>query len=718
MWMRLLTGIYNTGANRLSGDISNDTVQYKATYITDALIFTQYLPPSNYYDAFTTKSIVSMKISPTFDELETFYDSRLQYYGLTSYDILPLKWSAGLLLHPRLMRESIRFMHDHLMLQHKDLTMHFWLYLLYFNLSTNDVWKRGPTAVANWCKQEGTELLHSMLDFMKRYDKPGTYIFFCLIVGGILFTPALVIELGIAAGGFGVAAGGYEVGKFVLSTPIDWTKFVTALPALTALLTDALKQSLETLVGDLSQLVKGQSYLGLKLNVFKDANFAMSSLDQFNVGRCGWQQVPWMINFDGIPVFSRSGLGTLAGEEQMTNFNQPCVRQANDIMMITHVAKNKNLYMTSDAQIKVHLFWPFGHFAKYKDDKSIDKTRQFKVRMATKDKTFKHDDVKTYDDFSYDGSCKNVWRIAESDLSYIAVLTTSDLARVKRSKANFPFGDEAKVKRDTKGEIFFDHFETLVKTLWKDIVADPVEAIVHDPLDAAKEVAEYVKTEVNEVVHDVATGVKVVEQGVTTVAKASGVVAAGALHLAGDVIDAEKEIISGKDPVKVGKDLIKDGLDVVKDTKKTVRKLFRGNKKRNNKVHPVGEIVEDIEEHIVEPCTEVLEDYLDAIKNQDDGVGTLRSRTLVLEAYYTTHDHVTFIAVVGTKKEFASVKDFVKRKLNNISVTEDHRAKTVTLHVNGEPQFINPTELSDDSGELGKVTKKFFDDASGHMFFF
>lgn len=107
----------------------------------------------------------------------------------------------------------------------------------------------------------------------------------------------------------------------------------------------------------------GQVYAGITLNVYKrpKSGIVMSSFELYNPHYCGYQQLPWMINLAGIPIWSRSGLGS----ESVVGFgihntHNPAVQQRDDIMLVSYITPPilTSLLVGSIFSHRVHLFWP------------------------------------------------------------------------------------------------------------------------------------------------------------------------------------------------------------------------------------------------------------------------------------------------------------------------------------------------------------------------
>lgn len=107
----------------------------------------------------------------------------------------------------------------------------------------------------------------------------------------------------------------------------------------------------------------GQKYTGIVLNVYKDASYGlvMTSFQMYNPHYCGFQQMPWMINLGGVPVYSRSGLGSesIAGFG-IHNTHNPAVMQLGSLMLVSYVspAALRSFPISTIFSSRIHLFWP------------------------------------------------------------------------------------------------------------------------------------------------------------------------------------------------------------------------------------------------------------------------------------------------------------------------------------------------------------------------
>ena len=83
----------------------------------------------------------------------------------------------------------------------------------------------------------------------------------------------------------------------------------------------------------------GQCYIGIKLNVYKHDELLLTSFEKFNGGTCGFDQLPWIANIDGIGVWTQSGKGSEnVGGFDVTNTHTPHVSQKGHILVAAYSA--------------------------------------------------------------------------------------------------------------------------------------------------------------------------------------------------------------------------------------------------------------------------------------------------------------------------------------------------------------------------------------------
>lgn len=85
-----------------------------------------------------------------------------------------------------------------------------------------------------------------------------------------------------------------------------------------------------------SSYSEGQCYTNITLHLYKSGNLMLSSFDKYNVGKCGFQQLPWMANVNGLGIWSHSGSGRVL-MFKFTNSRCPYVTQRENILICAYI---------------------------------------------------------------------------------------------------------------------------------------------------------------------------------------------------------------------------------------------------------------------------------------------------------------------------------------------------------------------------------------------
>jgi hypothetical protein len=82
-------------------------------------------------------------------------------------------------------------------------------------------------------------------------------------------------------------------------------------------------------------LSKGQAYTSIFLNLFKSPSrsVVMTSFDRYNVGRHAFQQNTWMVNMNGVGIWSQSGAFR---DMEIINISNPAVTQQGNILLAVY----------------------------------------------------------------------------------------------------------------------------------------------------------------------------------------------------------------------------------------------------------------------------------------------------------------------------------------------------------------------------------------------
>lgn len=81
---------------------------------------------------------------------------------------------------------------------------------------------------------------------------------------------------------------------------------------------------------------KGQNYTAaIVQNTYKSPSRAiiMTSFDEYNVSYHAYQQMHWMVNLNGVGIWSQSGG---SGDQKFTNIYGPAVTQERNILLVMY----------------------------------------------------------------------------------------------------------------------------------------------------------------------------------------------------------------------------------------------------------------------------------------------------------------------------------------------------------------------------------------------
>lgn len=129
----------------------------------------------------------------------------------------------------------------------------------------------------------------------------------------------------------------------------------------------------------LDRLSKGQIYSDVMFNAYKRIEgLCMSSFEGFNVGKAGFQQLPWIVNLDGIGVWSESGsIGDILAGFMMTNTYSPNVVQKGGVLVCSYAApfSFQSIFGLS-SKAWAHIVWPSQLFDKQRTYEEVSSSAE------------------------------------------------------------------------------------------------------------------------------------------------------------------------------------------------------------------------------------------------------------------------------------------------------------------------------------------------------
>jgi len=148
----------------------------------------------------------------------------------------------------------------------------------------------------------------------------------------------------------------FETKKYVQLKKLEHKNDLYPLFFVPTMFVSSISKSLE-------RISSGQCYLGVTLNVYKDRNICLSSFENFQVNSASFQQLSWMANIEGLPVWSTSGKGSesFAGFSMNNTYNPYC-SQSSSLLVVSYYPR-----LTYRNEV-VQLFWPSSLFDDEKRD--------------------------------------------------------------------------------------------------------------------------------------------------------------------------------------------------------------------------------------------------------------------------------------------------------------------------------------------------------------
>ncbi len=123
--------------------------------------------------------------------------------------------------------------------------------------------------------------------------------------------------------------------------------------------------SLGTVVDNLDAFVEGSDLRNVKYNIYNTGDYCLTSLENYNRGKMGAQQCPWMANVGGVPVFTQAGkiaasLGATELHETIANTHLPGVYQKRNVALIMY--QPFDMLKKAFSDLAVYLYWDASRF--------------------------------------------------------------------------------------------------------------------------------------------------------------------------------------------------------------------------------------------------------------------------------------------------------------------------------------------------------------------
>lgn len=115
-----------------------------------------------------------------------------------------------------------------------------------------------------------------------------------------------------------------------------------------------------------SPLTEGSMLCNMKYHIYHNEDVILTSFENYNFGKLGAQQFPWVANVGGIPVFTQAGKIIVIGNlnEAVGNTHLPNITQSGPLMLIVYQPANtlKAIAGKAGLDLNVYLYWPSTQF--------------------------------------------------------------------------------------------------------------------------------------------------------------------------------------------------------------------------------------------------------------------------------------------------------------------------------------------------------------------
>lgn len=108
-------------------------------------------------------------------------------------------------------------------------------------------------------------------------------------------------------------------------------------------------------------LTDGSKLCDVNYHIYNNNYITLTSIENYNRGKMGAQQFPWVANIGGVSVFTQSGKISTLGDlhEVIGNSNLPCVKQVKNVVMAMYNPYDilKNTTSQTNLDMTVYLNW-------------------------------------------------------------------------------------------------------------------------------------------------------------------------------------------------------------------------------------------------------------------------------------------------------------------------------------------------------------------------
>ncbi len=124
------------------------------------------------------------------------------------------------------------------------------------------------------------------------------------------------------------------------------------------------KELLVSTSGNFKAFSEGSPLCDINYHIYNHNYYTLTSMENYNRGKLGAQQLSWIANVGGVSVFTQSGSISTFGDlhEAIGNSHLPCVKQMKNVMLVMYNPYDLLVNTTSTSKLDMTVYLKWGDF--------------------------------------------------------------------------------------------------------------------------------------------------------------------------------------------------------------------------------------------------------------------------------------------------------------------------------------------------------------------
>lgn len=124
------------------------------------------------------------------------------------------------------------------------------------------------------------------------------------------------------------------------------------------------KELLVSASGNFKAFSEGSPLCDINYHIYNHNYYTLTSMENYNRGKLGAQQLSWIANVGGVSVFTQSGSISTFGDlhEAIGNSHLPCVKQMKNVMLVMYNPYDLLVNTTSTSKLDMTVYLKWGDF--------------------------------------------------------------------------------------------------------------------------------------------------------------------------------------------------------------------------------------------------------------------------------------------------------------------------------------------------------------------